>query len=76
MSNDSVDQWGQVLSGKFVDSHPAFHTLIIWLLTRVWLHPAVISSAQIIGLGTLTAFIFHRFEKLGVPRKILAIATL
>ena len=61
MSPDSIVQWGQILTGKFTDTHPAIHTMLLWLLTRIWLSPAPIAIAQILlvsfsvawGLGLL-----------------------
>ncbi len=61
MSPDSIVQWGQILSGKFTDTHPAIHTMLLWMLTRGTLSPAPIAIAQILlvsfsvawGLGLL-----------------------
>lgn len=75
MSADSLDQWGQVLSGHFVDHHPAFHTFIIWLLTRIYLSPAVVAIAQIIALALVAGAILAYFDSLGVSRKLLWIAS-
>ena len=32
---DCLNQWKQVQTMTFVDHHPAFHTLLIWLVTRI-----------------------------------------
>jgi hypothetical protein len=32
MSADSFNQWNQVLTGVYVNHHPVFHTLLIWLV--------------------------------------------
>ena len=76
MSNDSVDQWSQVLSGRFVDSHPAFHTLIIWVITRVWMDPASVAIFQLICMAFLVAYILYRFARIGVSIKALGGASL
>jgi hypothetical protein len=76
MSNDSLDQWRQVLSGQYNDHHPAFHTLTIWLVTRVYLSPAVVALAQIVALGLLSGAILAGFESLGVPSNVLWAASL
>ncbi|MVP01459.1 hypothetical protein [Paenibacillus lutrae] len=48
MSGDSLDQWRQIHTLELNDAHPAFHTLINWLLTQFWDSPAIISLSQII----------------------------
>jgi len=35
ISNDTVGQWIQVQSGNFDNWHPAIHTMLIWLVTRI-----------------------------------------
>jgi hypothetical protein len=69
-------QWGQVLTGKFVDHHPAFHTFLIWLLTRIYLSPAVIAIAQIIALAFVAGLWFAFFERLGIRRWIIWVLTI
>ena len=76
MSADSMDQWGQMLTGQYVDHHPAFHTFTIWLLTRIYPSPAVVALAQIIALGLVAGAILAYFEKLGVRRWMLWLAVL
>jgi hypothetical protein len=71
MSADSMDQWGQVLTGIFVDHHPAFHTFLIWLLTRITLSPTVIAIAQIIVLAFVAGLWFAFFESLGIRRWVI-----
>jgi hypothetical protein len=76
MSADSMVQWGQVLTGKFVDHHPAFHTFLMWLLTRIYLSPAVIAIAQIITLAFIAGLWFAFFESLGIRRWVIWSLTL
>jgi hypothetical protein len=45
MSPDSLDQWKQVLNGQLKDWHPVFHTMNIWLITRIKLSPATVAMA-------------------------------
>ena len=75
MSADSIDQWGQVLSGQFTDHHPAIHTFIIWLLTRIYLSPVVIALAQILALGLLAGLVLAYFESMNVQPALLWIAS-
>ncbi len=56
MSADSADQWGQMLSGRYIDAHPVAHTLLIWLVTRgVWPSLAAVALAQIGALALVFA---------------------
>ena len=57
----------QVASGDFTNSHPAFHTISMWFVTRFWDSPAAISLLQIILLALVLAFIARRLIALGVP---------
>ena len=76
MSADSLDQWGQVLSGQFTNHHPAFHTFTIWLLTRVALSPAVVAIAQILALALVTGALLAYIETLGVASRWLWLASI
>jgi hypothetical protein len=71
MSADSMVQWEQVLTGHFVDHHPAFHTFLLWLLTRIYLSPAIIAVAQIIALAFVAGLWFAFFEGLGIRRWVI-----
>lgn len=76
MSADSMNQWGQVLTGKFIDHHPAFHTFLIWLLTRIYFSPTIVAIAQIISLAFVSGLWFAFFESLGIQRWIIWLVTL
>lgn len=76
MSADSMDQWGQVLSGRFIDHHPAFHTFLIWLLTRISLTPTVVAIAQILALAIVAGLWFAFFETLGIRRWVIALGAI
>jgi hypothetical protein len=68
MSPDSNDQWNQVLTGQFNDTHPVFHTLSMWLVTRLWLSPASVVIAQILFLSLTVAWGIRLLEEHGFPR--------
>lgn len=53
LSADSLDQWKQLTNFQLKDNHPAFHTLIYWLITRVYYSPISISIVQIICLSAI-----------------------
>lgn len=71
MSADSMDQWGQMLTGQYIDHHPVFHTLLIWLLTRIYLSPTIIAIAQIIAMALVAGAWLGFFESLSVNHWII-----
>jgi hypothetical protein len=48
-----------------------FHTLMMWLLTRLWFSPAVIALAQMVAMSGLIGWGLAGFARLGVPHVIL-----
>jgi len=74
MSFDSVAQWNQILTGKFSDYHPAFHTISMWWLTRAWQSPSIITFAQILFFSIVSGWGFSILqEDLKIPEKIIVI---
>lgn len=71
LSTDSVNQWSQVLTGNFVDAHPASHTILLWLITRVWFHPAAIALAQIVSTAVVIAWGLGKLHQAGAPSNLL-----
>ena len=67
MSTDSNDQWGQILYGQLNDTHPVFHTLSMWLVTRIWFSPAAVVIAQILFLSLSVAWGIRLLEEHGLP---------
>jgi hypothetical protein len=74
MNQDSLDQWMQIKAFEFDLQNPIFHTLLNWLITRVWVNPAAVVIAQILGLSLTTGYVLYRLEKAGVPKLTIAIA--
>ncbi len=74
MSPDSGEQWGQMVTGKLDDWHPAFSTLTNWLLTSLWLSPAAVALAQIITLSLTVGWGLARIRQLGTPPGIVNLA--
>jgi len=69
---DFYDQWLQVAGKKqFNDWHPVFHTLLVWLLTRIWFSPAIITLFQILCFATLLVMTLHRLKTAMVPKCVL-----
>ncbi len=71
MGSDVVDQWGQMLSLRINDAHPAAHTLYFWALTRLWNSPAAIALFQILTFALLVGKILSFFEARGAPPFLL-----
>jgi hypothetical protein len=76
MSQDSFDQWLQMSNFEFSPEHPIFHTLLNWMVTRVWMSPAAVASAQILGLSLTVGYVLYRFEKAGIPKLLVGAAAL
>jgi hypothetical protein len=70
MTSDSLLQWHQILSGKYTDSHPAFHTLSIWLITRLWSSPASVALVQILVLSMVIGWGVLLIRKWGAPKSL------
>lgn len=67
ISPDTISQWSQVLSGKINDWAPAIHTIIMWLLSQIWLSPAIVGIAQILSLSFVIAWGLGSLNKYGLP---------
>ncbi|MGA2064055.1 MAG: hypothetical protein ABSG86_03755 [Thermoguttaceae bacterium] len=68
MSNDSLGQWSEMLSGQYSDMAPAFHGMTNWLITRIWLCPAAVALTQVLLLGLVVAWSLKRLRQWGMPR--------
>ncbi|PKO07310.1 MAG: hypothetical protein CVU41_01020 [Chloroflexi bacterium HGW-Chloroflexi-3] len=71
MSADSFSQWNQMLTGVYVNHHPVIHTLFIWLFTRIYLSPFVVSLAQILFMAIIASLFFSLYEEIGVQKKLI-----
>lgn len=71
LSFDSFYQWQQLSEGQFTNWHPAYHTIIMWLLTRFWYSPAVVAFVQIIIFSIVVAYCLGEFRSMGVPKTLL-----
>jgi hypothetical protein len=68
MTFDSGVQWNQVVHFRFSNANPFFHTLNIWLLTRIWNSPAVLALAQVLGISLLVGWGGTLVRRLGAPK--------
>lgn len=67
LSDDSLDQWSQLLTFKFTAYHPPVHTLANWVITRVWLTPAAVAIVQIGILAALMLALARACVAAGAP---------
>ena len=70
MTNDSMAQWVQGVTGIFQDWHSAFHAFLIALLMKLWYSPAIVAIIQIIALALLVAWGLKILEENGVSKII------
>ena len=75
MSQDSIAQWDQVLKTSFSNNYPAFHTLTNWLITRIWLSPAMIALVQMAALACVFSLTINELELWGLGRGSRALVT-
>jgi hypothetical protein len=69
---DSVYQWDQLSRFNFSNWHPAYHTILMWLITRIWYSPASIAFVQIVIYSLVLAYGFYTLkEELEIPYVLL-----
>jgi len=68
---DSIYQWDQISQFAFTDWHPAYHTILIWLVTRIYYSPATFALCQIILFSGVIAYGLRVLQNLGVPTALL-----
>lgn len=73
MSSDSMDQWGQVLRFDFSNTHPAFHSWLMWLVSRAWTTPGAVTLAQVVAMAGVLALLARRLAEFGVSAWIAGI---
>lgn len=66
MSPDSLSQWQNAMTGRFHDWHPAFHSMNIWVIIRIWQSPAAVAFTQIFFLGLAAGWGMVTLRRFGV----------
>ena len=56
---------------NFKDWHPAFHTMNIWLITRLALSPALAAAVQILALATAVGWTLSVLQRYGISKVVL-----
>lgn len=67
VSYDASNQWRQALSGEFNNWHPLFHTLLIWLITRVCSSYPFAVCVQIVFFSAAMAYLTATLHRQGIP---------
>ncbi|MEW6253080.1 MAG: DUF6020 family protein, partial [Planctomycetota bacterium] len=75
ISPDSVEQWRQFIRWDLDDSHPAFHTLTYWLITRAWLSPAAPALVQVLLLALTAGWGVARMQAHGLSPRLAWLVT-
>ena len=68
VSYDAANQWQQAQSGQFNNWHPVFHTLLIWLVTRVYNHYGFAVLVQILCFSLALGYAAASVRRTGAPR--------
>ena len=67
MTPDSMWQWEQLLTGRYDNWHPAFHTMLEWLLTRLVETPVMVAVTQIVALSGVVGWGLSSLRRIGLP---------
>ena len=61
--SDSMVQWNQTQTGVFDDWHPAYNTIYIFLLTKIWNNPGFVLLVQCLIMSLVVGYFFSKLEK-------------
>lgn len=64
---DVANQWQQAHSGEFNNWHPVFHTLLLWLVSRVRDSYPFVVAVQIVVFSLALSYLTHVLHRSGVP---------
>jgi len=71
MSNDSLAQWTQGVTGQYNDWQSGFHALLLAGLMRIWYSPAFIAILQILCFALVVAWGLKTLHEYGASRIVL-----
>lgn len=61
--SDSMVQWNQTQTGVFDDWHPAYNTIYIFLLTKIWNNPGFVLGVQCLIMSLTVGYMFSKIER-------------
>ncbi|NLO86041.1 MAG: hypothetical protein GX096_11540 [Clostridiales bacterium] len=67
VSYDISNQWRQMLSGEYNNWHPVFHTLLVWLVSRISCSYSFVLVVQILAFSLAMGYLTMTLSKRGVP---------
>lgn len=67
MTNDSIDTWNQVVTGRWVDWHPPVYTALHWISYQLVGTPAISVLVQSAGLAWALSRLLRIGVRLGLP---------
>ncbi len=67
MTNDSLDVWGQVVSGVWVDWHPPVYTALQWVSYQLVGTPALATLVQTLALAWAMSRLLRVAVEVGLP---------
>ncbi|REG08721.1 hypothetical protein DFR64_2096 [Pelolinea submarina] len=76
MTNDSINQWKEVVTGNYTDLNPILHTLLLSGLVKIAYSPAVVAIFQIAVFYLVLVFGFGTLRRRGVSTPFLVVLSL
>lgn len=73
MTFDSVDQWRQVVDGRWVDNQPVLHTAIVWVGVQAG-GPGLVALFQSVFLAAGLVRLGRSLVEFGADRRAVAVA--
>lgn len=70
VSYDAANQWIQAQTGEFNNWHPVFHTLLLWLVTRVYNSYAFAVLVQITAFSLAMGYGAATLVRYGAPKAL------
>jgi hypothetical protein len=72
LTNDSMNQWAEIVSGNYSDLNPLLHTLLLSALVHIAKTPAIVALFQILALILVAVYGWGFYNRSGVSAPILA----
>lgn len=68
---DTVTQFEEIYAGVFTNHNPLLHTLLLWLLTRLWPSQGAVVLVQIVTYSLVMGLFGWRMQVHGKPRWLI-----
>lgn len=67
LSIESLTQLAEVDAADFTNEIPAIHSILVWIITRIWDSPAAVTLVQVAAMVALLGAYIRRSPGVGVP---------